>query len=128
MVKSIFQEKREFLRYRYDSPVAYKVLSSVRTPNPASKVLDAAARNLSASGMLFSSKFLPEISSIIALDIDYRTSSVCREIEENALIVKNKLVGKVVRIEENANGVYGVGIAFIKRSEHLPEDLEKLIT
>lgn len=127
MVKSIFQEKREFLRYSYDNPVAYKVLSSARTPNLASKVLDAVARNLSASGMLFSSKFLPEISSIIALDIDFRTSSICREIEENALIVKNKLVGKVVRIEENANGVYGVGIAFIKRSERLPENLEKLI-
>jgi hypothetical protein len=52
---------------------------------------------------------------------------VCREIEENALIVKNKLVGKVVRIEESADGLYGVGVAFIKRLARLPKDLENLI-
>jgi len=122
------EEKREFLRYQYDRPLNYKVITSSDAPGARSRALDAVARNLSACGVLFSSKYLPAISSIIALDLDYRTTRICQEIEANALIVNNKIVGKVVRIEEDADGLYGVGVAFIRRLARLPKDLEKLIT
>lgn len=128
MDKQQFEEKREFLRYRFNQPVNYRVISSSARPAAGgSRAIDAVALNLSASGILFVSAHLPEISSVIALDLDYRTTRICREIEENALIVRNRLVGKVVRIEENADGLYGVGVAFIKRLARLPKDLEKLI-
>ncbi len=128
MDKPAVEEKREFLRYRYDRPLSYTVITSSGEPGVRSRALDAVARNLSACGVLFSSKHLPEISSIIALDLDYRTTRICQEIEANALIVNNKIVGKVVRIEEDADGLYGVGVAFIRRLARLPKDLEKLIT
>ena len=121
-------EKREFLRYRYDHPLHYTVITSSGAPGVRSRALDAVARNLSACGVLFSSTYLPAISSIIALDLDYRTTRICQEIEANALIVNNKIVGKVVRIEEDADGRYGIGVAFIRRLARLPEDLERLIT
>jgi len=120
-------EKREFLRYGFDKPVNYRVIYFSQEPDAASKAFDAISRNLSASGMLFSSKYLPEIASVIVLDIDYRTTRICREIEENAFIVNGKLVGKVVRVEDDGDGLYGVGVAFIRKSEHLPADIEKLI-
>ena len=128
MTKPALEEKREFLRYQYDHPLSYKVITSSDAPAVRSRALDAVARNLSACGVLFSSKYLPQISSIIALDLDYRTTRICQEIEANALIVNNKIVGKVVRIEEDADGLYGIGVAFIRRLARLPKDLEKLIT
>ena len=78
-------EKREFIRYSYDRPVNFKVLFSPKYGSPASKQVGGVSKNLSASGILFMSDHLPEISSILELDLDYRTTGICNEIEENAL-------------------------------------------
>lgn len=121
-------ERREFFRYKHEEPIHFKVVTSPHIKNAASNLIGAVTRNLSASGILFSSKYLPEISSIIALDLDYRTTQICKEIEENTLIVKDKVVGKVVRIEDNEDGQYNVGVAFIKRSEAIPSEILKLVT
>ena len=118
------KERREFFRYRYEQPVHYKKISLAEDRNVASRLIDAVSKNLSASGILFTSKYLPEISSILVLDLDYRTTSICKEIENNALMLDNKLFGKVVRIEDNENGLYDVGVAFIKKSEDLAKDIK----
>ena len=70
---------------------------------------------------------MPEISSILALDLDYRTTSICKEIEGRVLILNDKLFGKVVRIEDADNGLYDVGVAFIKKSEELAKDIKVII-
>ena len=127
MENSSLADKREFLRYSFDKPVTYKVISASNVKSSVSRALDAVAKNLSVSGVLFTSSFIPEISSIVVLEMDYRTTCICREIEESALIVKNKLIGKVVRIEDRGDGLYGVGVAFIKRLSDLPKNMEKLI-
>ena len=77
--------------------------------------------------MLFTSEYPPRLSSIIILDVDYRTTMLCEEIEERALILNNKLLGKVVRIEDNDNGSYDVGVAFVKKSDTLPSDIFTLV-
>ena len=120
-------ERREFFRYRYEKPIHYKVVNSAKDKNHASKLMNAVSKNLSASGILFASKFLPEISSILVLDLDYRTTRVCQEIEERALILNDKLLGKVVRIEETDDGFYDVGVAFVKKSDTLPKDITNLV-
>lgn len=120
-------EKREFLRHPFDKQVRCRVISSSHGVNPTANVLNAVAKNLSASGVLFASTFAPELSSIVSLETDYRTTRICQEIEENALIVKDRIIGKVVRIEDNGDGVYGVGVAFIKKLSDLPHDVEKLL-
>lgn len=120
-------EKREFLRYRCDKPVSFKILLSPKDKNPASKLTSGISKNLSASGILFASGTFPEIASILALDLDYRTTNICREIEENTLIIDNKLIGKVVRIEENDDGTYNIGVAFIKKSDQIFPEIKKLL-
>lgn len=120
-------DRREFFRYKHEKPVSFKIVGQPRENGAVSSLIGAVSKNLSVSGILFTSKYLPEISSIIVLDLDYRTTQICREIEENALIVKDKLVGKVVRIEENENGMYNVGVAFIKKGEHLPDEVAGLV-
>lgn len=121
------KEKREFFRYSHEKPVQYKVLGSSDKGTAGSDFIDAVSKNLSASGVLFTSNYLPKISSIVAIDLDYRTSRVCQEIEDRAMIVDNKMVGKIVRIEENDDGAYDVGVAFVKKSEKLPKDIQSLL-
>ncbi|MBU0895000.1 MAG: PilZ domain-containing protein [Candidatus Omnitrophica bacterium] len=116
--------KREFVRYSYDKPVSFKILISAKQNRSASKMVSGMSKNLSASGLLFKSDHLPEISSILELELDYRTTGICHEIEENALMINNKLIGKVVRIEEDEDGKYNIGVAFIKKNDQLPPDIE----
>ncbi len=118
-------EKREFFRYRHEKPANFKEISG--SANDVSGLEKAVTKDLSASGMLFTSEYPPRLSSIIALDVDYRTSMLCEEIEDRALILNNKLVGKVVRIEDNDNGSYDIGVAFIKKSDRIPQDVLDLI-
>ena len=121
------RNQREFVRYSYDKPVNFKILLSPKHNKSASKLVNGISRNLSVSGILFKSDHLPEISSILELELDYRTTGICHEIEENAMTFDNKLIGKVVRIEEDENGKYNVGVAFIKKTDPLVADIEKLL-
>ena len=120
-------DRREFFRYKHETPINFKIVGKSSDKSIASSLVGAVTRNLSASGILFTSKYLPEISSILVLDLDFRTTQICKEIEENALIVKDKVVGKVVRIEDNEDGQYSVGVAFIKKSETLPREILNLV-
>jgi hypothetical protein len=119
------QERREFFRYRHVEPARFKEVS--KNDNTLSDIAAAVTKNLSASGMLFTSEYPPRLSSIIILDVDYRTSMLCEEIEERALILNNRLIGKVVRIEDNDNGSYDIGVAFVKKSDDLSKHVLDLV-
>ena len=118
------EERRDFLRISYENPVQYKPLNE----KGVSRLMDAVSKNLSASGILFKSKTLPKLSSLLTLKLDYKTANICREIEDNALIVKNRLFGKVVRIEDVDSGFYNVGVAFIKKMDTLAESIKKNVS
>jgi len=121
------KERREFLRYTHQEPVRYSVVNLKKDKTAVSKIIDGVSKNLSASGILFTSKKAPDLPSIVILDLDYRTTRICQEIEEKALIVKDRLLGKVVRIEDKEGGLYDVGVAFIKKSDTLPKNILNLI-
>lgn len=121
------KDKREFFRYNYEEPVHYKVVNADKDKSSVSKLIDAVSKNLSASGILFTTSSIPEISSVLVLDLDYRTTRICQEIENRALILNDKLVGKVVRIEDNEDGRYNIGVAFVKKTDSLPGDIKDLI-
>ncbi|MCX5680283.1 MAG: PilZ domain-containing protein, partial [Candidatus Omnitrophica bacterium] len=121
------KEKREFFRYKHEKPVYYKNVGVPSKGGKAAKSLEAISKNLSTSGLLFTTELVPELSSIVVIEIDYRTSQICREIEAKALMLGNKLIGKVVRIEEAGEGFYDIGVAFIKKSESIPPELKSMI-
>lgn len=122
------EERRRFLRCGYRKPFHYSLVSSPEKETPISSFIKAVSRNLSASGILFITKAegVPKVSSLIMLDLDYSTASTCKEIEGRALIKNNKLLGKVTRIEDNEDGTYGVGVAFITKSKRLNKDIKNL--
>ena len=120
-------ERRKFFRYNYKKSLRYSVVSPAKGRDPISIFIDGVAKNLSASGILFTTDSAPQISSFLLLDLDYQTASVCEEIEDRALIVNNKLLGKVVRIEDNENGSWDVGVAFVTKSEQLVKEVKNLV-
>ena len=120
-------EKREFFRYSHEKPVQYKILNSSAEDAASTKFIDAVSKNLSVSGVLFTSSFLPEISSIAVIELDIRTSNICKEIEKRALVVGNKMLGKVVRVEDAGDGQYDIGVVFIRKTEELPKEIKSLL-
>lgn len=122
------KEKREFFRYSYNKPIAYLTLNETGDKNITSKILTAVSKNLSAAGILFIANVnkLPGISTILAMDLDYKTATVCQEIEERALILKDKLIGKVVRIDDNEDGTCKVGVAFVTKSDDMTKEIKNI--
>jgi hypothetical protein len=123
------KEKREFLRCDFRKPLMYKIISNPKSDDFTSKLMTAVSKNLSAAGILFVTNVtkVPEIASLIVLDVDYRTANICQEIEEQALILNDKFVGRVVRIEDNEDNTCGIGVAFVKKSDPIIKDIENLI-
>jgi len=129
MENSTTKERREFLRHPYNKPLTYKVISPTSKDNIASKLIAAISKNLSAAGILFITNVTkaPEIASILVLDLDYRTVNICHEIEQEALILDNKIIGKVVRIEDNEDNTCDIGVAFVRKSDPIINNIKELI-
>ena len=121
------KENREFFRYKHEKPVYYRNVGVPSQGGQAAKSLEAISKNLSASGLLFTTELVPELSSIVVIELDYRTTKICHEIEAKALMISNKLIGKVVRIEDAGEGFYDIGVAFIKKSEAISPELKSMI-
>lgn len=121
------KEKREFFRYKHEKPVYYKNVDVESKRNKTSRVFKAISKNLSASGLLFTTELVPQLSSVVIIELDYRTSQICREIEARAMILDNKLVGKIVRVEDAGGGFYDIGVAFIKKTEAIPPEVKSTI-
>ena len=122
------KDRREFLRQVYTKPIRYSTINVITDKNFASQLTNAISKNLSASGILFITNLgkVPDISSLLVLDLDYKTANICKEIEKRALIVGNKLLGRVVRIEDNEDGTCGIGVAFIRKSDPLLKDIKSI--
>lgn len=121
------EERRQFLRCNYEKFFAYSTVNLSEDKKFMSSLVNAVTRNLSGSGMLFSTTELPQLSSLLVLDVDYRTALVCQEIDKNALVVNNRVLAKVVRIEEMGDGIYDVGVAFVTKSDRLPENIQSIV-
>ena len=95
------KDRREFFRINFDTPLNFKSYSRLAV-NAPEKAQQATAQNISQSGILFQTEENPpQLSSIVWMNLDIRTLSICKEIEKKALILRNGLLGRVVRVEED---------------------------
>jgi c-di-GMP-binding flagellar brake protein YcgR len=118
------QERRQFFRIHYHSPLQFKTYSPAIDKQPRL----ALSRNISQSGILFQTAANPpQISSILWMSLDMRTLQICREIEDRALIFDNGLLGKVVRVEDNDQESYDVGVCFLTRAEKDSRDVRRIL-
>ncbi len=119
-------ERREFFRVNYSSPLKFKSLS-VRPNEPG----NGSAENISPCGILFqTSQNPPHVASILWMDLDLRTLRICQEIESRALIFNNGVVGKVVRVEQDSaqNNTFDVGVCFLTKSQSESREVQEILS
>jgi fermentation-respiration switch protein FrsA (DUF1100 family) len=104
--------KRKFVRYKFKKHLQYRKVNLANDKVIESKLIIAISKDLSNSGMLITTEYPPEISCLIEIPM-----------ETNPI---TKVLGKVVRVEDIGNGQYDVGIAFIKDSHGVAQEVEYL--
>lgn len=107
------QDRRQFVRLEFSAPLGYKVCKQ----ETVSKLLNGYTSNVSIAGLLCRLAEKVNIDDILWLCFDRATLAICAELEKNAFIYQNGVVGKVVRIDPDAQGDYQVGVRFITREE-----------
>lgn len=118
---SPYEERREFFRIDFRHPVKFR---QFREPHDGLRL--GTVENISPSGILFKSRILPPLSTLLWMDLDFRTLKICSEIETRALKAEQGLLGKVVRVEEDdeERGVFNIGVCFLTKESNI-ESVER---
>ena len=128
------QERREFLRLNFRSPVEFICFSpdKLNQSKPQAAASDqAVSENISPSGILFRTENRhPEVSSVLWMNVDIRTLRICQEIEKRAIILNSGILGRVVRVEEDTknNRAYDVGVCFLTQDQRNSKEIEKILS
>lgn len=125
------QERREFFRLNFSTPLQFKSYSAEKvTAKTGESAGRGTSENLSQSGILFNTKnHPPQLSSIVWLNLDMRTLQICREIESRALILNNGVLGRVVRVEEDTahQNTFDVGVCFLTKEQKNSREVQQIL-
>lgn len=120
-------EKREFLRVDYETPLNFKVMKGDKLAAKS----DVFSRNVSACGLLFRTSndaSIPALSSVVWIELDPHMMNICSEIEQDLVIHKNGVFGRVVRIAEGEPGKsFDIGVCFLRKSNMTEAELRELM-
>lgn len=120
-------DKREFLRVDYEMPLNFKVLKGDKLTSKS----DVKSINVSACGLLFRTEnesSIPALSSIVWIELDSKMMNICSEIEQDLVIHKNGVFGRVVRIAEGEPGKsYDIGVCFLRKSSMTEKEMKELM-
>ncbi|MBL7072396.1 MAG: hypothetical protein ISS33_01295 [Candidatus Omnitrophica bacterium] len=120
------EDRREFLRVDYDNQLNFKVLKGEKLTGKQ----DVWSRNVSASGLLFSTSSeasIPALASVVWVELNQKLMNVCQEIENDLVIHNNGVFGRVVRISEGESGKsYDIGVCFLRKKDMTPEEIQTL--
>ena len=130
MTEKSGQERREFFRVNFSSPVNIKSYSRFAPSTDAQRAGTGNTQNISESGILFQTEDKPpQLSSIVWMGMDIRTLTICKEIEKRALVLNNGLLGRVVRVEEDNknNKRYDIGVCFLTQEEKNSLEVKQIL-
>ena len=125
------QERREFFRVHFKQPLEFKSYSAQKSAIAAQAPGQGVSQNISPSGILFRiENNPPELSSILWMNLDIRTLSICKEIERRALIHNDGLLGRVVRVEEDSEkeNAYDIGVCFLTQDQQSSKEVEQILS
>ncbi len=122
--RPLTEEKRDFFRINFNSPVEYKSYTGSEPVRASGR-----SQNISQSGILFQTETNPPaLSSVVWMNLDIRTLRICQEIERRALIFNNGILGRVVRVEENPKSdIYEVGVCFLTQAEKNTREVQGIL-
>ena len=129
---SIDQERREFFRLNFTTPIRFKTcdIKKLQKNTSVESGLDGSTRNISQAGILFQTENEPpQLSSILWMNLDMRTLKICQEIESKALIFNNGVLGKVVRVEEDTHNdnAYDIGVCFLRKDQKDSKEVQQIL-
>jgi len=126
------QERREFFRINFHTPLRFRIYSSENSgsPSKSKEASKGVSQNISQSGILFQTENRPpQLSSILWMNLDIRTLKICQEIEQRALIFNSGLLGRVVRVEEDSDSnSYDVGVCFLTKTEQGSREVQQILS
>ncbi len=119
-------EKREFPRQEFFTPLAYKVCKT----ETLTKLFEGYTINVSQSGVFCNLKNRVKIEDVVWLSFNKSVLVFCEDLERHGFFYQNGVIGKVVRVNDNVNGTFDVGVNFITREEknitnRIPEFLKE---
>ena len=114
----IEDERRDFLRLIYETPLMYKVCKK----KTFSRLMRGYTHNISRSGLMCNLKNRVPVDSVIWLQLDMGALSMCEEIEKRCTIIQHGILGMVVWASMKKNKSYDVGVRFIAREEKKSEN------
>lgn len=121
------EERRQSIRAPLERRVHFRTLSFFEHKIISASFLTAISNNLSTTGLSFISQEHPSLSSIILINLNGEGPPFYDSIKQNVLTLDGKLLGKVVRIEETADGKYNVGVVFIAEPKSGKTKTERLV-
>ncbi len=85
-------------------------------------------KDICQGGMLFKTMSHVPRKTYVLLDIDFAKLGEWIEIENDLILIGGKILGKVVRTHLNLdNGLFEIGIQFVRESEGGGEELRDLL-
>ncbi len=125
-----FQNRREFFRLKFNTPVEFKSYSPKTDKKPAFTPVQGTTQNVSQSGILFQTGMNPpQLSSILWMNVDLRTLKICQEIESRAIVFQSGVLGRVVRVEEDPkDGSYDIGVCFLTQEQRDSREVREILT
>ncbi|MDP2939085.1 MAG: PilZ domain-containing protein [Candidatus Omnitrophota bacterium] len=109
-------ERREFIRLIYKSPLMYKVCKR----KTISKLMQGYTQNISQAGLMCSIKESVPKDSTLWLKLDTGALNLCSEIEKRCVIIQQGILGKVAWLKKTRGKSVDVGVYFITREEKHP--------
>lgn len=106
-------ERRQFVRFDYITPLAYKVCKKTTL----SKLLQGYTADISQGGLRCRLREKVAKNNIIWLSFDRNLLDVCRGIDRKCMVYQNGVIGKVVWATRLMNKTYDIGIRFLTREE-----------
>ncbi|MDD4941703.1 MAG: PilZ domain-containing protein [Candidatus Omnitrophica bacterium] len=107
------EEKRLRERFECMTPLAYKICSQ----ETLSKLFKGYTINVSETGLLCNIHDSVKVEDVLWLSFNKSVLELCAELDRHSFFYQNGVVGKVVRVEDNRDGTFNVGIHFITREE-----------
>lgn len=118
-------DARYYERIVFKNPLGFKVCS----PEFLTELHLASSRNVSQSGICFSTTSEPPIGSIIKIEVELKTLARLIRIENMLFEFGNAVLGKVIWTRSSGvnPGMFDIGAAFIKAEDlSLPEVKEAI--
>jgi hypothetical protein len=109
-------ERREFIRLSYNSPLMYKVCKRTTI----SRLLHGYTHNISQSGLMCRIKEPVPRDSTLWLKLDLGALKLCSEIERRCVIIQQGVLGKVAWRKKRKDKSVDVGVRFLTREEKHP--------